>query len=98
MSKVSREEVFNVINGEREYQNSVWNPTTTTSDGMHSFEEWYTYIQDYVREAQHILSRKPKQEADLLAAHIMRKVAAMAVCSMEQNGAPPRVVQPKVNG
>jgi len=86
----TRQEVYDAINGERDYQNRKWNPQTTTSDGIHSLEEWYTYIEDYVNEAKHILSRLPKQEADLQALHIMRKVAAMAVCAMEQHGASQR--------
>ena len=83
----TRQEVYGAIDGERIYQNSRWNPETTTSDGRHSLEEWYMYIEDYVNEAKHILSRLPRQEADPKALHIMRKVAAMAVCAMEQHGA-----------
>ena len=87
---VDRKEVYDAIDGERNYQTARWNSETTTSDGVHSMEEWYTYIEDYTREAQHILSRKPKQIADAESLHIMRKIAAMAVCAMEQHGAPRR--------
>jgi len=87
---LNRQEVYKLIDGERDYQDSLWNSETTTSDGIHSFEEWLVYIEDYTAEAKHILSRNPKQEADPEAAAILRKVAAMAVCAMEQHGAPPR--------
>lgn len=87
---MKRSEVYNLIDGERNYQDSRWNSTTTTTNGLHSWEEWLTYIADYVQEAQHILSRNPKQDADIKAGSIMRKVATMAVCAMEQLGAPPR--------
>lgn len=87
---MERREVYLLIDGERHYQDQRWNDSTTTSGGRHSWEEWFTYIADYAREAQHILSRMPKQEADPIAGAIMRKVAAMSVCAMEQLGAPPR--------
>ena len=86
----TRQEVYAVIDGERKYQDSRWTPETTTSDGKHSLEEWFVYIEDYTKEAKHILSRQPKQTADVLALDVMRKVAAMTVCAMEQHGAPPR--------
>ena len=88
--KATREQVYLAIDTERDYQDQKWTPETTTSNGQHSFEEWFMYIEDYVNEAKHILSRKAKQEADQEAAHIMRKVAAIAVAAMEQNGALPR--------
>lgn len=85
-----RAEVYALIDGERAYQDRRWNPQTTTSHGEHSWEEWFTYMTDYIQEAQHILSREPQQEGDQKAAAIMRKVGAMAVAAMEQNGATPR--------
>lgn len=94
---MTREEVYKVIDSERDYQNRKWNPSTTTSNGRHSWEEWYMYIEDYVSEAKHLLSRLPKQDADAKAAEIMRKVAAMAVSSMEQLGAPPRPSEAPLN-
>lgn len=87
-----RYEVYEAIDGEREYQDSRWNAQTTTSEGKHTFEEWIVYIEDYLAEAKHILSREPAQTAQPKVAHIMRKVATMAVACMEQYGAPRRVV------
>lgn len=88
--KVTRAEVYKAIDSERAYQDSKWNPETTTSDGMHSLEEWFMYIEDYVNEAKHILSRQSRQVGDVTALDIMRKVAGMSVCAMEQHGAPLR--------
>jgi hypothetical protein len=88
--QLTREAVYALIDGERAYQDRRWNDDTTESGGVHSFEEWFTYIEDYVSEAKHILSREPIQTARPKAAAIMRKVAGMAVCAMEHNGAPPR--------
>jgi hypothetical protein len=48
------------------------------------------YVEDYVSEAKHILSREPIQAARQKAIHIMRKVTALGVAAMEQHGAPRR--------
>lgn len=85
-----RQTVYELIDGERDYQDQRWNPETTTSQGQHSWEEWFMYIEDYLQEAKHALARNAKQDAHKTAANIMRKVAAMAVAAMEQLGAPPR--------
>ena len=89
----TRQQVFDLINGEREYQNSRWNENTTASKGIHSPEEWFMYIEDYVNEAKHILSRENVQSAYPKAMAIMRKVASMAVCAMEQIETPVRVAE-----
>ena len=81
---LTRKEVYALINGERTYQDKHW------GDTYHSLEEWIVYIEDYLAEARHILTRLAQHEADPQAAAIMRKVAAMAVCAMEQNGSSPR--------
>lgn len=88
--KMSREEVYKLIDGERAYQSERWNDSTTTSGGNHSFEEWIVYIEHYTAQAKAALTMKPKQEADVIASDIMRKVAALAVAAMENNGSVPR--------
>ena len=85
-----RSEVYAALDSERAYQDIRWNESTTTSEGKHTFEEWFTYMEDYIREAQHILSRESTQTAYVKVAHIMRKVTAMGVACMEQQGAPRR--------
>ena len=85
-----REDVYAAIDSERAYQETRWNSSTTTSHGQHSYEEWFTYIEDYIAEAKHILSRGSAQDVDLPVAHILRKVTAMGVAAMEQRGAPRR--------
>lgn len=86
----TRAEVYAAIDGERTYQDSRWNAETTTSEGKHTFEEWIVYIEDYLAEAKHVLSRHPAQTAQPTVANIMRKVATMCVACMEQHGAPKR--------
>ena len=85
--KSTRQEVYQAINEERDYQDIKWNPETTTSHGIHSVEQWIVYIEDYLLEAKHALSRNTQTIGDEAALHGIRKVAAMAVCCMEQNGA-----------
>jgi len=87
---MNRNDVYKLIDGERDYQEKKWNINTTESGGFHSFEEWVVYIEDYLSEMKHILARQPSSQVEMQAADIMRKIAAMAVCSMEQHGAPAR--------
>jgi len=68
---------------EREYQDTKWNPV---EDHGHNVTEWLVYIQDYANEALRVLSRKPDSEAIPFANHTIRKIAAMGVACMEQNG------------
>jgi hypothetical protein len=89
-----RQEVYAIIDGERAYQDSRWNPSTTTSNGDHSWEEWFMYVEHQIIKAKVELSTQPKQHADKVAADLMRKVAALAVASMENLGASPREVLP----
>jgi len=84
---VSRQEVYEAIDGERTYQRK-WEKSD--SEGKHSFSEWFAYMEDYIDEAQHILAREMQQDAYPKVAHIMRKVTAMGVAAMEQLGAPRR--------
>lgn len=88
--KVTTSDVFKAIDGERNYQESRWNPETTTTNGIHTVHEWLDYIVDYAQEAKHWLTREAKQHSDPKALENVRKIAAMAVCCMEQNGAPQR--------
>lgn len=83
---MSREDVYKTIDSERDYQDIRWNEDTTISEGKHSPEEWFMYIEDYVNEAKHILSRENMQNSYPKAMDIMRKVAGMAVCAGEQLG------------
>ncbi len=87
---MNRADVYRLIDGERSYQDQKWNADTTISGGTHGIEAWYVFIEDYINEAKHILARLPKQIGDVRAMEIMRKVAAMAVCAMEQHDTLPR--------
>ncbi len=88
--KMTRPEVYNLIDGERNYQDSRWNVNTTTSEGWHTTQEWLTFIQDYTNEALHIGCREADQVAYNKQLAILRKIAGISVAAMEQHGAPER--------
>ena len=82
-----RKEVYKIIDQEREYQSLKWNERTTDSNGFHSITEFLVFIRDYTEEALHAESRMDEKSADEFATHNVRKIAALAVACMEQNGA-----------
>lgn len=82
----TRVDVYRAIDGERKYQDSKWNPDTTPSGGNHPVGSWLTFMDSYLREAQDQISRGADPEASDAALHTIRKIAAMAVACMEQNG------------
>lgn len=81
---MKRKDVYKLIDGERDYQDNLWNEGTTDSGGLHSVAEWLIYIQDYASEAVHICSRNPDPFARDEAMKNIRKIGAMCVCAMEQ--------------
>lgn len=88
---MKREDVYKLIDGEREYQEVRWKKDVTqTGEHFHSPEEWITYMEDYLAEAKHILSRDSVPDCYNDAMEIMRKVTAMGVCAMEQLETKPR--------
>lgn len=87
---MKREEVYKLIDGEREYQNIKWSENTTDSRSIHKPYEWLVFMQDYLTEAFHVASRNPEPQAQIDAMDIIRKITAMGVCAMEQNVCPPR--------
>jgi hypothetical protein len=82
---MDRKQVYELIDGERNYQDELW------GNDKHSLEEWLTYIQAYIADAQHILTRESKgtDVTERVMANF-RKIAAMSVVAMEQHDTPPR--------
>jgi len=87
---MKRTEVYKLIDGERDYQDKKWGSESNSRHSNHSIEEWLMYIEDYLNEAKHILTREFYNECDQKSMNIMRKIAAMAVCAIEQHGADAR--------
>jgi hypothetical protein len=74
---------FGAIISEREYQDAKWNKN-------HSNTEFLVYIRDYVEEALHFSSREADDKCLAKQQDSLRKIAALAVAAMEQNGSRPR--------
>jgi hypothetical protein len=88
---MKREDVYKLIDGERSYQNIRWiNDHTISGTHEHTPEEWIVYMEDYLAEAKHILSRNEAPACYPAAMAIIRKVTAMGVAAMEQNSTPER--------
>ena len=81
-----RTEVYQAIDGERAYQMKWENPEITDNGGKHSNLEFLVYIRDYVEEALHYGSRQPDPKFLTFSQNSLRKIAALAVAAMEQNG------------
>ena len=88
---MNRKDVYRLIDGERDYQNLRWvNDKMPSGTHIHTPEEWIVYMEDYLQEAKHILSRNEAPECYNAAMAIMRKVTAMGVAAMEQIDTPAR--------
>ena len=92
MPTATRKLVYAMLDGERDYQDLLWGSTFT--EGQHSAGEYLVYIQDYLTEAMHQATRAPEPESTQNVLHTIRKITAMGVACMEQNGAPPRMPKP----
>lgn len=82
----SREIVYEAINGEREYQDKRWNVDTTTTAGLHSVTEFVLFMEYYLTEARRSLSTQGDPKASHDGLDFVRKVTALGVACMEQNG------------
>ncbi len=92
---MKREDVYRLVDGERDYQDSRWGSTLSsdrepvpgTQGGDRTIDEFALYIAGYsddlIREASHFGGAENK-----LA--IVRKLAGLCVACMEQHGAPQR--------
>lgn len=88
---MDRYDVYNVLNSEREYQDSK-GVANGGEPHRHELESFVLYMDDYMTQLKNQLSRiwcsdgKPPIEA----LHTLRKVTALGVAAMEQHGAPRR--------
>ena len=85
-----RMDVYAAIDGEREYQDRRWSAQTTETEGNHTVGEFIGFMLDYLLEANKQISRQGEPRASQDALNTLRKVTAMGVACMEQNGAPKR--------
>jgi D-aminopeptidase len=90
---MERKEVYRLIDGERDYQDSRWDNHAETRAGKSdtldenkSVAEWLNYLEFHLNEAKHaVYALEPKK-----ATASIRKIAALAVRAMEIHGAPER--------
>lgn len=87
----TREEVYEAIDGERTYQ-TKWN--TAESRGKHEVGAFILFMEEYLSQARRLEStldgggNAPSDCEGSL--DFVRKVTALGVACMEQNGAPKR--------
>jgi hypothetical protein len=82
--KATRAEVFDAIDKERDYQDSL--APTSETQGVHTVAEWALYIGAYAGDLQVALSHVWGPEATTEGLDLIRKITAMGVACMEQNG------------
>lgn len=87
----TRPEVYAAIDGELDYQNARWNASTTPTEGKHSVDEFVLYMEHYLGEARRLLSTQANPKAAQDGLDVVRKVAALGVSCMMQNGIVPRI-------
>lgn len=77
---MERSEVYKIIDEERDYQEWRW-PRPAHN---HSITEYLVYMRHYVNKA---LDKVSTSDGDKVALEDVRKIAALAVACMEENGA-----------
>ena len=89
VKKLSRKEVYDLIDGERMYQDREW-PEGNGSGGSNPLTvgEFVLLMQSYLRQADEVWIREGKP--NVKTSEFVRKVAGIAVNCMEQHGAPAR--------
>ena len=85
---MKREDVYKLIDGEREYQDLKWEDHN--SNKFHEPEAWIMYMEHYLDRAKALLSTEHVDSAYPLAMGHIRKVAALDVVCMENYDTPPR--------
>lgn len=92
-----RSEVYAAIDSERAYQMAMAEKAhgDPSNDGTKQLETFVVYMDDYMTELKHQLSRVwgPTAYQDALAT--MRKIVTIGVAAMETHGAPLRVAPTK---
>ena len=84
--KKTFEEVCQIVNGEREYQDKRWNDNTTSSGGKHDILSWATFMQHYLNESIRIVSTTADPEATQEGLAMILKLTGLGVACLEQYG------------
>lgn len=85
---LTRPEVYKIIDGERDYQDSLGpDRREVLTEQTHSVGEYLTMLRAYMNKAD---AAWTDNAGDSVALHVIRKIAAISVRCMEDNGAFPR--------
>jgi hypothetical protein len=90
MAELTRQEVYEIIDGERDYQEARWNNLNKVISNPSSFILW---MEEYLSKARSLASTRDERIGTAGNEEIMdmiRKVTALGVACMELNGAPKR--------
>ena len=85
--KLTRQKVYEIIDGERAYQDSLGAERREPREFTHTVGEFLTMLRVYARRADSAWTDNP---GDTAALDVVRKIAGIAVRCMEEHGAPPR--------
>lgn len=93
-NKLTRHEVYALIDGERTYQNNLGSDRARGPLEPHSATkltqaEFFTLLHVYLRRAEDAWTTNPGEYVEEAQANV-RKLAAICVSSMEKYGAPKR--------
>lgn len=80
MRKLDRQEVFSILNEERDYQDEKWGGAPHDSD--HSVSDWLIYMRIYLTEAENAVYKSNPDDA----MKAIRKITAMGIAAMESKG------------
>lgn len=85
IEKHSSSEVLNALLSEREYQDYVWNKSTTETGGVHSSSEFLLFSIHYLNEAIKAISTNGEPKATSIVLENFRKIGAMMLHSLNTN-------------
>lgn len=86
---MERSKVYELIDGEREYQDAQWTKAGMTgTPNPLTVGEFILLMEDYLAQARKVWIQEAKPNT--MSTVLVRKVAGIAVNCMEQHGAPSR--------
>lgn len=91
---MDRLDVYAVIDGERNYQDCL--ASTSETDGHHTVTEFLLYMDAYMHDAKQVASKTWGPQATIKTLDLIRKITALGVACMEQNGAVRRVCKLRI--
>lgn len=84
IQKLIRQDIYEVIDGERDYQDMKWGPQ---HDAGHEIASWILYMQHHLNKAAAIASTEAPESGAL---DCLRKVVALGIACFEVHGVPKR--------